>query len=100
MPVFRVAALTLKAIKKFVRMVGAQDKYGNPDFIKLQGSTSTSEDYRVALRFANTTDPKKQLVLFVFCIHNYRNGFNGFRLNSDSFSAHPGERELLLMEGA
>ena len=37
-------------------------------------------------------------MLFVICIHNY-NGFRGFRMNSSIFSAHPNEREILLMEG-
>ena len=98
-PVFRLGALTVKAIHKYVEMVGVKEKDGKPAYIKLQGSTSTSEDYRVALKFADTTDPKKQLVLFVICIHNYFS-YPGLRMNSDTFSAHPEEREVLLMEGA
>ena len=37
--------------------------------------------------------------IFVICIHNY-GGFNGFRMDSALFTAHPGEREVLFMEGA
>ena len=37
--------------------------------------------------------------IFVICIHNYH-GFEGFRMDSALFTAHPGEREVLLMEGA
>ena len=96
--VFRVGALSATAIHRYVVQVGVKDR-NRPAFIRLQGSTSTSEDYRVALKFADTTDPKKQLVLFVICIHNYE-GYNGLRMNSDCFSAHPDEREVLLMEGA
>ena len=67
-------------------------------FIRLEGSTSTSENYRVALNFAKTDDPTKHMVLFVFCIHNYWDYF-GFRLNTPQFSAHAEEGEILLMEG-
>ena len=40
-------------------------------FILLQGTTSTSENYRIALQYANTTQPNKRPVLFVFPVHNY-----------------------------
>ena len=39
------------------------------------------------------------MVLFVICIHNYYY-INGLRMNTAQFSAHPDERELILMEGA
>ncbi len=70
-------------------------------FILLQGTTSTSENYRIALNFAKSTDPKKHAVLFVICIHNYHGDipFTGFRMNSLQFSAHPDEKEVLLAEG-
>ena len=70
----------------------------------MPGVTSTSESFKVALDFAKL--PAEQTgdatdlhsVLFVICLHNYR-GFHGFRMNSAMFSAHPEEREILLMEG-
>ena len=68
-------------------------------FIPLQGNTSTSENFKVALNFALTNDPKKQMVLFVVCIHNYY-GYRAFRMNSGQFSTHPDEKEILLCEGA
>ena len=38
-------------------------------------------------------------VLFVICLHNY-DGFCGFQMNSSRLSAHPNEKEILLLEGA
>ena len=70
-----------------------------PKVIHMAGSSSTSESLRVALEFAKTNDPNKHSVLFVFCIQNYFR-FNGFRMNSAQFTAHPDEREVLLGEGA
>ena len=68
-------------------------------FIRMQGSTSTSESYKVALNFAQSADSSKNMVLFVFCLHNWF-GMDGFRMNAPQFTAHPDEREILLMEGA
>jgi len=73
-------------------------------YINLPGNTSTSESYRVALQFAkasmgdkNTTE-EHHSTLFAICLHNYHS-FNGFRMNSALFSAHPDEKEILLVEG-
>ena len=73
-------------------------------YVNLRGTTSTSESYRTALNFARPPkQPTKEFIMLstlkVICIHNY-GGFNGFRMNSALFSAHPGEREVLLMEGS
>ena len=37
-------------------------------------------------------------VLFAICFHNYA-GYNGFRMDSSLYGAHPEEKEVLLMEG-
>ena len=68
----------------------------------MQGNTSTSESLKVALNFGNTNDPSKVLTLFVTVIHNYseEEPYHGFRANQLHYSAHPEERELLIMEGA
>ena len=73
-------------------------------YVNLPGSMSTSESFRVALQFAKAPLDANETsnlcsTLFVICIHNY-NGFTGFRMDSALFTAHPGEREVLLMEGA
>ena len=75
-------------------------------FIRLPGTTSTSESYRVALKFAMPTNKSHSpdicnmsSVLFVICLHNYQMSYNGFRMNSALYSAFPFEREILLMEG-
>jgi len=67
----------------------------------MQGFTSTSESFRVALRFANMKNKHtgRKMVLFVTLVKNY-NVFNGFRLNDDKFSTHSHEREVLFTEGA
>jgi len=44
-------------------------------FFPLQCTTSTFENYRIALNFAKTNDPKKHRVLFVILIHNFMRGF-------------------------
>ena len=40
----------------------------------------------------------KKSVIFVFLIRNYE-GFYGFRLSDERYSAFPAEKEFLLMEG-
>lgn len=70
-----------------------------PHFIHMQGTTSTSESFRIALDFAKTANPNLQPALFVTVIHNYW-GFRGFRMNSELYTAHPEEKEILLAEGA
>ena len=73
-----------------------------PGYIMMKGNTSTSESLTVALNFAKTANPAKILTLFVTVIHNYseKRPYNGFRMNQLHYSAHPEERELLIMEGA
>ena len=41
---------------------------------------------------------KMQRVLFFISVQNY-NGFNGFRLNGEKYSAYPQEREVILLDG-
>ena len=67
--------------------------------------TSTSTSYRVALQFAKATaEPTTakaktlQSVVFAICLQNY-DGFDGFRMNSALYGAHPEEQEILLCEG-
>ena len=67
-------------------------------FIHLEGTTSCSHSYKVALDFARSTDQTKQRVLFVVCVQNYF-GIGFFRMSSSSFTAHPDEQEVLLTEG-
>ena len=85
-------------------------KYGDtplksqPHFIHLKGQTATSESFRIALDFArtnvNTNNSQNQMVLFVLVAHNYSGlGYTGFRLNNELYTAHPGEKEVLFMEG-
>jgi len=100
--VFRGASLTAKAIQKYTAMIGktVENSQTVAHFIKLQGTTSTSENFKIALDFAKTQDPTKQMVLFVICIHNYHGGgYTGFRMNTLEYSAHPDEKEVLMMEG-
>ena len=83
-------------------MTGADNALAG--YINLPGTVSTSESFRVALQFARVPKDTKESddlhsVLFAICIHNYDN-YNGFRMNSALFSAHPQEKELLLIEGA
>ena len=115
MLVFRGALLPITIIHEFQNQIGKRwtkednEKYSwliidSPGCIHLPGATSTSESFKVALDFARAPPSQsaasEQLhsVLFVICLHNYER-FNGFRMNSAMFSAHPEEREILLMEG-
>ena len=70
-----------------------------PHKICMLGNTSTSESFRIALQFANSDDPNKQIVLFVTVLANYIR-FSGFRMNQPEYSAHPEEMEILMCEGA
>ena len=100
--VFRGASLTAKAIQKYTAMIGKTEENRSgktvAHFIKLQGTTSTSENFKIALDFAKTQDPTKQMVLFVICIHNFYK-YTGFRMNTLEYSAHPDEKEVLMIEG-
>lgn len=68
----------------------------------MKGQTATSESFRIALDFArtnvNTNNSQNQMVLFVLVAHNYFH-YHGFRLNNELYTAHPGEKEVLFMEG-
>ena len=70
----------------------------------MQCSTSTSESFQTALEFAaycQAREPHKQPVLFVIAVHNYDKllPYTAFRLDSELFSAHPGDKEVLFAEG-
>ena len=80
-------------------------KENNPGWVHLPGVTSTSLSFKVALQFAKVAhDPMSanskdlQSVLFAICLHNW-SGYNGFRMDSALYGAHPDEKEILLMEG-
>lgn len=47
------------------------------------------------------TNPEDTLVLFVICVHNYDSDrpFPGFMMNKSCYSAHPNEKEVILLEG-
>ena len=77
---------------------GLEDK---PFYIHMQGHTSTSESFRVALEFGRPSAQLKDRVptLFVIAIQNYRK-YPGFRMNKPEFTAYPREQEVLLSEGA
>lgn len=70
----------------------------------MQGFTSAYESSRLAIEMGKTDDLEdKQLVLFVFLMHNY-NQFKStqaqsFRMNDSKYSAHYQEREVLMAEG-
>lgn len=64
-----------------------QDK---PGFIHLQGVTSAYLNFREALNLGKNDNPEMETVLFVMCIHNF-GPYVGFRLNTQSYSAHHNE---------
>ena len=70
--------------------------------VQIRGHMSANENYRIALnqikRISNREDA--QQVLFVILMQNYaKNGLGAFRLNGETYSAHPDEQEVLLMDG-
>jgi len=72
-----------------------------PVSIQLQGFTHVTESFRNALRHSKSNDAVKStwpIVLFCFCMQNYLS-MPGVRLNTPSFSGHPQEREVILIEG-
>lgn len=91
--------------KKMERVNKRWKKVDDPEkcgFVNLKGYTSAYESPSVAMSFTgSTTDESKELVMFVICIQNYnQNGFKGFRLNDNAYSAHPYEGEMLLIDGS
>lgn len=68
------------------------------DHICLPGFVSTTENFKIALKFAKCNTQNKRMVLFAIFVGNL-SSFTGFRLNSSSYSAHPQEQEFLLAEG-
>lgn len=72
-------------------------------FARMNGYTSTTKCLLTGIDFSfGLHDPDKQKnlypVLFVISVRNY-DSFSGFRLDLDCYSAHPEEKEYLLMEG-
>lgn len=72
------------------------------DFVRMPTLTSSSQSIEIALQFSQvkeqTVETTKKSVIFVFLIRNYE-GFYGFRLSDERYSAFPAEKEFLLMEG-
>lgn len=70
------------------------------EYICLPGNASCSQDVKTALGFALDYPKTDHVsVLFVISCRNYE-GPRGIRLNNEAYSAFPGEREILLTEGA
>lgn len=74
-----------------------------PQPVQIRGHISANENYRIALnqikRIGSREDTHQQ-VLFVILMQNYsKKGLGAFRLNGESYSAHPDEQEVLLMDG-
>ena len=72
--------------------------------IKLRGIMSATENVRLAIQNAlaqKETNPSMIPTLFVICFHNFScwYPYYGFRMNSQNFSAHHYEREMILMDG-
>ena len=57
------------------------------------------ETFRVAMSKAIVPRPNNLYpVLFAICAHNY-GGLDGFRLTDSRYSAYPGEKEFVMVEG-
>jgi len=76
------------------------DGHGKPGAVHMQGIACASDNLRVALKQAQCPkDGEHVPVVFVISLQNYGN-FSGFRANSELYSAHANEQEILLKEGA
>ena len=114
---FRGTQMTKSAVETWRDQVAREsfNQQGQPvaRCLQLKGSTSTSESFRIAMNFVqgkseqtwlqnkyfNDPDDEEIVpVLFLISVQNY-NGFNGFRLNGEKYSAYPLEREVILLDG-
>lgn len=50
------------------------------------------------MNFDASSDIELKIVLFVICVQNYWE-YQGVRLNTSQYSAHPQEGEFVIMEG-
>ena len=69
-----------------------------PGHIQLPGYVSCYPSVKQALHFDASSDIELKIVLFAICVQNYWE-FQGIRLNTPRYSAHPHESEYVLMEG-
>ena len=89
MLLFRGLKLYLAQINDYIEMIGK--------FINMPGFMSTSTSQREAILFASKKlQPGQQSVLMQIKWNNFG---NHFRLNSDEFTAHKYEEEVLIEEG-
>lgn len=84
----------------FVNTIQEEGKQkGRPVFVHIPGNASCSQDLRVALEFAILNlAPDCIPVIFVFSCQNYYSP-DGIRMNNESYTSYPSEREVLLREG-
>ena len=73
-------------------------KNGSPTETLLQGVTVVTSVVKNALLSTQSRDKKKQPVLFVFMMQNYKK-YGGFRLNTEEYSVDPSKGDIILQEG-
>lgn len=64
----------------------------------MQGITSTTESFRVALKQVLPSDDSMETVVFIMSLQNYSNTA-GFRLDNENYTAHISDKEHLLKDG-
>ena len=69
-----------------------------PAYINMQGITSTTESFRVALKQAQPFSDEMTTVVFIISLQNYSNTA-GFRMDDQNYTAHISDKEHLLKDG-
>ena len=77
-----------------------EDRAVNADTVFLPGSTSCSQELKVALGFTfKNVNNDRSPVLFVISCQNF-NSPSGVRMNNEAYTSYPNENEFLLMDGS
>ena len=92
------ASVGLTGLKNMGTNEVAEGDENKPGYICMQGITSTTESFRVALKQAGPLDDSMETVVFIISLQNYSNTA-GFRLDNENYSAHMSDKEYLLKDG-
>lgn len=85
-------------IKCWQKQAGMKRDLSSPKPIYLNGVTVATSNLKNALLSLQSRDKRKQPVLFIYMVQNYKK-YNGFRLNNDKFALDASKEEVLLQEG-
>lgn len=92
------SSVGIKGLKNYASNTITEGDEEKPAYICMQGITSTTESFRVALKQALPLDDSMETVMFIISLQNYSN-VAGFRCDNENYTAHVSDKEYLLKDG-